>query len=493
MCKSIVPVASILWFICTSSALAQPTMYLVPVSAESKPEDSPRRMGWAIVGNEITLSRGGRSVWLEVRVTDWDPGNTRLRVSGFAAALDLGAVEVSCGLEENLTLYAESCTSTSQCENRMGDHSTCAAAPIGGPACSPAFINRSRADYIFKGLPELPISLSPWFDLSYAAALDPTRGPSSISIYRCNGGLEDGNVCEAANCESGQPCATECPGLPDFGVDHGICAADHSDRYLGTLVLDVPPDIHGTFTVNLKGPPATGMLNESGAWYPATTLVPAKITVGTADPMLHAPKNRYLTVKTCTGGGNHAIRVTFLDLPAAFATLNGQTMWVGMPEDVQHYNTIGHVSILGFFKASTLRCSPLFTDWDAFAYVDVFHRYIIPDATYGIEVFDDSGPDGQPGTVVSELTVATSRWGDSIGRFDSDSQTWTEPDGIVAIQDALAQIQRFINRPSAPTKVHGDIMPEIPDQDVEIRDILQTLLAFQQRPYPFEPGPPPCD
>ncbi|MFQ5494517.1 MAG: hypothetical protein ACE5EX_03970, partial [Phycisphaerae bacterium] len=77
--------------------------------------------------------------------------------------------------------------------------------------------------------------------------------------------------------------------------------------------------------------------------------------------------------------------------------------------------------------------------------------------------------------------------------FDSGSNTWSAPDGIVGVtSDVIAVVDKFAGRTTAPIKARADIEPATPDQLINISDATRALDAFRGRSYPFDPGPPPC-
>lgn len=90
------------------------------------------------------------------------------------------------------------------------------------------------------------------------------------------------------------------------------------------------------------------------------------------------------------------------------------------------------------------------------------------------------------------LVVATSRWGDVSGSFDSGAGIWKAPDGTVDFfSDVLAVQAKFSNDTNAPMKGRCDIDPDLPNRVVDVTNVSRVLNAFQGFSYPFG-GPIPC-
>ena len=204
--------------------------------------------------------------------------------------------------------------------------------------------------------------------------------------------------------------------------------------------------------------------------------------------------NRYLSFTEGAFGTSQAVRVTFTSLPPPFDLLNGTSLWVGEPRDVSENG--GAVDpIAGFpnFKAATLQCQPFFTDWSTLGTVHVFHEGIVPGGVYSLQAVDAGCPLGFDGAFSAPLMITTARWGDVAGEFDQEAGAWTAPNGVVDVTaDVIAIINRFISAVGAPIKARADLEPALPDQTINISDVLSAVSAFAGLPYPFTPGPPPC-
>lgn len=117
------------------------------------------------------------------------------------------------------------------------------------------------------------------------------------------------------------------------------------------------------------------------------------------------------------------------------------------------------------------------------------------DTQYKIQL--DTGAPGMP-QLSAAVTATTAIWGDTVGAFLGGM--WTPPDGIVAIQDVVAILERFRAAPSAPPRYRVDLigvgqqgMVCRPDQSIDILDAIAALDAFMG--VTFEEGTPcvlPC-
>ncbi|MFQ5495157.1 MAG: hypothetical protein ACE5EX_07220, partial [Phycisphaerae bacterium] len=205
-------------------------------------------------------------------------------------------------------------------------------------------------------------------------------------------------------------------------------------------------------------------------------------------------KNRYLSFTAGDAGRSQAIRITAVNIPPPNSSLNGFTAWVGTPQLVsENGGSIAPVAGFANFNAATLSCAPAFSDWTATGTVHVWHRAIIPGGRYAIQVLNDICDTSIEADFSPALNLTQSVWGDLTGAFDSVSNTWAAPDGVVAvISDVIAIVDKFAGRGTAPIKTRVDIEPATPDQLINISDATRALDAFRGRPYPFDPGPPPC-
>ena len=146
--------------------------------------------------------------------------------------------------------------------------------------------------------------------------------------------------------------------------------------------------------------------------------------------------------------------------------------------------------------AATLQCEAFYTDWSQYPTVHVFHEFVIPGANFDVQAINEGCGTTTDVNFSSPLSIETSEFGNIAGPFDTKSGFWREPEAegnVDIVVDVIAAIQKFSNRPGAPSKVRADVEPSVPDFRINILDIVHILDAFRGLPYPFEPGPPPCE
>ena len=217
-------------------ALNPPSVSLIPVSADAPPEASPPAVGWSISGNEITLAEADRVVWLEVRIGDWDPDDTGVQLLSSYISLDFDPVSIF--LNDVLTPYQPPCTSDAECQAALGPGATCNPWPISG--CSPGFIDRNRNDYVYLGTDHIS-------DVIFDHTIDFV-----------------GNLFFDSPLDDPEP-------FPAEGL------------YAGMLVLQVPPDARGTFTISMREFPSTQLVDQLPQFILPLVVIPAKITVEVGD------------------------------------------------------------------------------------------------------------------------------------------------------------------------------------------------------------------
>lgn len=198
---------------------------------------------YTITGTEIRLSPGGQRVFLEVKIRDFAPHFLKT----YQGQLD--STGYQSGIAGILKLAIEPCASQSGpghlfCQTTFGDiglgGSRCLDVDPGLSytlQCEPAWMNRSRTDWVLYG-----------HDLSAAGA-----EPLATANYRWAGGLN--------------------PGDPVIDVDG-------STYYGGSLALDVPADAAGTFTIGfIPGAGVTFLSDEDNIEIHPLVLTSAKITI----------------------------------------------------------------------------------------------------------------------------------------------------------------------------------------------------------------------
>lgn len=207
------------FLLCVSTFIAEGAeIALVPVGASGS---------HAIVGNEIILDGGNQRVFLEIRVADWAPD----RLKSWGAVID--ASGYSSGVQGMLVPSVETCTADADCVTAFGSGATCTVSDGAGLSCTPGFIGFARPDYVFANVADLfGVDLRS-LDYRYA---------SSVAVA---------------------------PPVVDPG----------SARYAGTLVLDVPREATGTFTIGLVSGMNTALVNEDFQNITPLVLTPARISV----------------------------------------------------------------------------------------------------------------------------------------------------------------------------------------------------------------------
>lgn len=180
-------------------------------------------------------------------------------------------------------------------------------------------------------------------------------------------------------------------------------------------------------------------------------------------------KNRYLTFTvgglTCSGTTTQqALRIT----SPTFVNLK---LWVGEPDA----NGVSLLIEQAFYQ-----------DWGSGPVV-VTDPDIVPEADYIVQAIaqgDDVLAESFysfPPTFISTSTV----WGDVVGPFDPETESFSSPNGITNFIDIQAVVMRFKNLSAAPPIESADLQPESPDYVVDFNDIEECVAAFRGGGYPF--------
>jgi hypothetical protein len=254
-------------------------------------------------GNELVLRDANSDTWafLEYRIEDWDPDETTdspndtlraylvtIDTSGFTsgAAGTLAGKRIPCPSDDR-----------SVCNNSVGEGSDCD---------SPVGCHDSNGD----GIPD-PEDCECEFlymDLDRGSPFDPLEPGEVPAIF--------------ADDLPGRPIPeiVTTAGYPDLiGFRFGLTLASPSrmpdpdpfpagGMYLGTLVLDVPPDARGTFTIGMN-PSNTAVTRATSDFIPLLGLRPALVTVeiGKCCRGIGSPSGPIcedgLLAKECTGPG----------------------------------------------------------------------------------------------------------------------------------------------------------------------------------------------
>jgi len=209
------------WLVCVLSVAASGAGFaLVPVRASG---------GYATVGDCIILEGGGQRVFLEVHIPDWDPDQNGMPLlQAWQAAINSSGY--TSGLEGTLVPYEHSCNDHSDCPPVLGDGSRCTRG-----FCDNFIIDSSRTDYVFNHP-----------DISELRAVD----VSSLD-YRAGSTILEGDPIRS-------------PGRPS---------------YAATLVLWIPGNARGMFTIHPKPPPDCKLLDGNIQLIIPLDLTPARIVV----------------------------------------------------------------------------------------------------------------------------------------------------------------------------------------------------------------------
>lgn len=218
-----------------------------------------------IVGNEIRLTGGGQTVFVELKLVGFAPNPLKTYQAQYNCTSN------SSGTTGVLTPAVLSCPSANSagntfCQNAFGDVGTastrCVDVDPGAPVvlqCEPAWINRSRTDWVFFG-----------HDLGAAAA------DISTCSFRWGAALNPGD-----------------PTIDDGTVYYG-----------GRMALDVPANAVGTFTLHfVPGSGVSFMADENNFEINPLFLTAGRITV-LCNNSAQCNDNNACTNDTCDGQGN---------------------------------------------------------------------------------------------------------------------------------------------------------------------------------------------
>jgi len=227
-----------------------------------------------IVGNEIRLQGGGQRVRLEIRISNWAPDEVKTWQSTIDCAGDPGAMPpegYNSGINGPLVPAFVACNSDAVCAAAFGDDDArcgricngganddlpCQSDPgcPGGTCvfdhCQAGFQDDERADWIFAGITAI----------------------SAVNTFTCD--YAYGSTTLGAN-----------------AIDNG------TQKYGGTLLLDVPANAAGTFTIDfINDLSSTFYINQNKETLPANRVV-GMITVLCTNAA-------QCNDKVCSGGGD---------------------------------------------------------------------------------------------------------------------------------------------------------------------------------------------
>ena len=277
-----------------------------------------------------------------------------------------------------------------------------------------------------------------------------------------------------------------------------LLSTDNGASFPFLLAVGTPND--GSETVTIPDVPTTMarimVKAMDNVFYAVSDLCPE-----TAAPLMTGVnRNRYLPMESPNAGRQTAVRVRFTNLPGAYAAFNGSTMWVGPPTEVCENSgqvappTGGCASVPNLpnnsFMAATLHCDPYYTDWGAMGPVQVYHRTIVPGATYTVDTIDALCNVDLEFSYSVSVEMGTAKWGDTVS--NCTTAPCGAPNNIVEITDIVAILDKFTNAASAPSKARADLDPATPDRTITISDVTGALGAFSGSGFPFLAGASPC-
>jgi cysteine-rich repeat protein len=415
--------------------------------------------GTVIQGNNIFFPLGGERVWLELRFSGWNPDlNGTPRLATWQVQID--ADGFMSGDAATLALAVQPCVVNTDCTAAFGPDSRCGFSTPG--RCDPGFMDDTHPG----GLPDDGV----W---SFEMSMPDVRFGS--------------------------------PGVPTGVVDPGTSV------YAATLVLDIPDEARGRFTIGFDPSLLNTYIFDSSSPVRVPipiTLQPAVITV--------VGKNRFLTVShppTVPGGPwgpLTALRVRMIDLQnpdppnapnhppkdfsafeSATCTAEGETQgcarWVGPPATFLEAQDSPD---LGSFRAARLQCTPYYHDWANEGRFHVTGAEIIPSSFYDLETLASTcmGIEDTCADVSDPVRLFTARWGDVTPQYAPPALT-SQPDGL----DVTQLVNRFKNVPEIPSKAVTQLQPNLPELNGDINglDIVAVVDAAEGFAYPYG-GPCPC-
>ncbi len=213
-------------------------------------------------------------------------------------------------------------------------------------------------------------------------------------------------------------------------------------------------------------------------------------------------KSRSLSFAPGNPGQLTAVRVKFTSLPPPFDVLNGETMFVGPPQETCENagQTApppgGCESVPGLasstFQAATLQCDPYYMDWSTIGTVHLFHQAIVPGGFYEVQAVDQVCNATANSVYSLPLwTSTTEAWGDVVS--DCTTMPCGAPDGAVGVTtDVTAVLDKFKNLSGAPMKARCEMEPAQVDLSINISDVTLVLDAFKGFDYPFTEVPAAC-
>ncbi len=440
--------------------------------------------GTVIVGDELRAPYGGFRAWFDVYVRNWDPNQDDFpKLQAALAKSDgeglLGANAVPPNPDVNLTIPYPACTTDSDCELVYGEPGAMCYPPEGGGTCFGTYQGTTRSD---------------WFCADDACA-----------VAGCDAGSGYGLRCFAV---AARPPGPNAP--PGFFHDDG------TEKYLATMVLDIPLGATGRYTIAfIEFETALDDTAAPPERIPTAAQLPAYIVIEGGDwdcyppDSLDVPKNRAISLKNPASPGTlSALRVTMIELqnpvppnvdespPPDFSAYEsgptcadpgGCQRWVGEPGPYHECQPGAHGGLL---RVARLQCTPYYYDWSQLGLFHVVGAEILPSSTYDVEVFPDTcmGNESTCPDVSAPIHRVTSRHGDVAPPFNPPS-TSQQPD----VTDITSMVSKFKCQCLTSTKAQMQLQPNMPEVnlDLTVSDIVSAVDAYKSFAYSYG-GPCPC-
>ncbi len=456
----------------------------VPPTAEIRITPVAPKMGTYPLGTEIlhqalNAPQGGFRVWFDVFLKNWDPNqDDSPKLTGEQVKLDgsgwLGANANPPNPGVDLMPPVIQCGNNSDCAMATGDD---VSKRCDFSHCKMFYQNEVRPDWFCVG----------------------------------NGCVRD---CENTFFNSSPRCFAYTT-IEEFIHDNGF------EKYLATLVLDVPMGAHSVYTIALVPDQTILFTADNGppVDIPIARLLNAYVNIAgppisTCEPANSAgvPKNRALSMTILPASmpsPTAALRVKLIDLqnpvppnsqgfpPPNFSTYesgpmcgdpDGCVRWVGPPRE--YYECSVGNDPAGTFKRARLQCTPYYHDWGGESLFHITGAEVMPSSAYDVEILADTcmGNESTCGDVSAPIRMLTSRHGDIGPPFNPPAAS-AQPDAL----DVVAMLDKFACRCGSYTKAQTQLQPNEVESfwEVNALDAVQVTDAFRGRAYPYS-GPCPC-
>ncbi len=413
---------------------------LVPVAASGS---------HAITGDTIQILGAGQRVTFDIRVSGWDPnltGQTRLQLyqaridsagfsSGDTGVLTLPTIDIPCTVAADCPGYNSVCTAGVCSDNG-------------------AFVvDPTRPDYVFFGLD----------DIHAVNIIDPDPVLGAVLLS-----------------------------ASDSVIDDGIF------RYAGTLVLDVPVDAAGTFTIGfIQDFVQSFYSDQDNVNIPITSFAPAIVVVrtdcgvgpGTADCNGNGQADTCDIIAGTSQDADGNGVPDECDIAQTVVPDGSRFLQVQLPANLMQDVAIvvqcagGAERFAGFPSGGGDNVALLMDTKSEAAFlpaaawaspVNVTGFSVTPSTDYWVCVEQADGTRSTP------ISVRTAVWGDVTGPVAGSG-----PDGLADFRDIQGLVACFLQNSPSPSFSACDLDPEVPNGVVDFKDIRAAVEAFLSNPYPY--------